>query len=316
MKSRNSSAFFLLCRAILLAGIMACTSFLMEVFFLGLMPMIENQLTNPSMWVLPACIGAFVFVWCLIQNGLLRTMLVLGLCAALLCSLYVQGPVLSSYLLNALMDSRIDLQRYVHADDPAFEHTWLLASEPFPIYYVDDGDLSVTVSQSTLDALTRYIDGLPSVLLENCSAVYLMEEPAFEAMDDQYENSSVFGVSKSSDFTMDIRLVSNGSNSYTYMHDGTAVTLDNPLFYTETIVHELIHLADMKAGLQTQLASQSEPFASWYAAYPDLFGTYGSTSPAEWFAEAGVYYFMYPDLLMEISAEIYQAMDQFFLTLN
>lgn len=311
-KSRSNSAFFILCRAVLLAAIMACTVFLMEVFFLGLMPVIESQLTNPPMWILPGIVFVFVFLWCLIRSGMLRTFLVLGIIGGIVCSLYVQGPALTSTLVSTFIDSKIDLERYVQADDPEFANTYLLRQNPFPIFYVDDGNLEQTIPQSTLDALTAYIADLPAVLLDNCSAMYLMEEKAFEDMDPSYENSIVFGLSKSSNFTVDIRLVSDGSSSYTYMHSGQPVTLDNPVFYTETIVHELVHLFDMKSASRGALYSESDPFIAWYQSSPELFGSYGGTSPAEWFAEAGVYYFMYPDLLQMMSADIYQALDTVF----
>lgn len=312
-KSRSNSAFFVLCRGVLIGAILACLVFLMEVFALGLMPVIDSELRNPQLWIVPGLVFLFVFVWCLSRNGVFRTILVLLMVGSLAAGLYYQGPALLSSLMNVLFKTRIDLQRYNQLDDPEFENTFLLANHPFPIYYVDDGNLDETIDQSTLEALTAYISQLPPVLLENCTGIYLMEDQAFTTLDDSYEDSSVYGVSKSQNFTVDIRLIGNeGRYSYTYLHSGKAVTLDDPLFYTETIVHELVHLVDMKHGTGSGLLSASDQVQQFYADAPDLFGDYGASSATEWFAEAGVYYFLYPQTLYSLSPNVYTYMEGIF----
>lgn len=308
MKSRSNSAFFILCRAFFLALCSAFFVFVLEVLFLGLRPVLKFQLLNPELWVIPLICAVFVFIWNLSRSGLYHFLLSCLLVFTTGMVSMHSGVELQNVLFRYLRNTKIDLQRYTLLDNPEYPDTYLITSDPVAIYYVDDGNYDETISEETLNYLCDYVRSLPSSLLVMPCAIYFMEDAAFCKLDPSYENSSVYGMSRSSDFTIHIRLIGlEGRYSYTYLHSNEAITLDNPKFYTETIVHELCHLIDMQNVAGGSLLSANEPFLTYYEENPDLFGSYGQTSSTEWFAECGVYYFMYPDELQKISPELYDA---------
>lgn len=192
--------------------------------------------------------------------------------------------------------------------DPLYDDSVLEEDQPFLIFYTDDVNTPESMNPEDLSYLTQFIQSLPDVLTSNTAALYFVEDDLFLNQNDDLEHTGdIYGVSDVQNVAASIRLIhQNADQLYTLTKEGEQVILSNPDFYKETIVHELSHLLDLYSSGTGNLTSYSAEFRDLYEAAPDLLGEYGSTARTEYFAEAGVYYFLYPDRLKQLSLPLFE----------
>lgn len=299
-------------RSLAISALWAVCTFLFEIGFLGLWNIWPASLHHWQLWFFPILLFVFSFVWQLLRHAYAKIIWTILVCAGLIGLEIFNAPWVNSQAASLVLDLRIEQQEEGQARNPLYPGSVLVADSPVLIYYLDDGSTPEKMPPDQLDSVAAFVAGLPEVLTERTAAIYLMEDGLFLQQNGDIENpGNVFGVSDSRNVSTQIRLIHQDSDEmYTYLKDGTLVFLSDPSFYSETIVHEMTHLFDLYPDDGETLLSDSRQLQDFYSRQPDLLGEYGSTSPAEYFAEAGVYYFLYPQLMQEKSPELYAWFDQ------
>lgn len=263
-----------------------------------------SAVTNPTLYI-PAILTALsVFVFLKLRS---RKFLSIACCilSLLLFTGYFVSLIRHPLPLLQLITQR-DRAAALSSQQtkPVFENAVRYESAS-PALYFEQSDTQQMPSQEQKEALATMLASLPDALQKNAAGVYFLSEKSFN---DAIASQSTFdaaGFSSSSDFSVAIKVPDLDLDEYwTYFRDGTRVSLNSPQSYLETLVHELTHLADLQMDGQTLRLSSTPEWKAIYETQKDVFGPYGATSPIELFAEGGVYYFLYSDLLHELSPAI------------
>lgn len=247
-----------------------------------------------------------LFFFFLIKSGLFRLILVTGLLVMGFVSVQMNPQYWSGLFGELQQRVLLDISQYIQKDTPIYSQADQLAEEPIAIYYVDDGNPETGVNPALLEELNYFVSILPDELLEQAAALYYVEDQAFEMSSYDGPSSQVFGFSNSGTMSSSIRLMTDINYlEYTQLKSGAYAFLDDPAFYKETIIHELSHLMDMKAGSSSTTYSDTEEFQALYQADPYSISGYGASNASEFFAEAAVYYYMYPELLETKNPDVF-----------
>lgn len=251
----------------------------------------------------------------LIQNGmLLRPVLVVfpSLCALLAVSLsplfgskmrifsaLTSEMLLITFGIHQLLFPSAALQqvRYASAlmvqkekakDTPAYESMQLFQTDPVPVYI----ETGYSLPPDSADGLRKIWNRLPKILQEKASGIYFASEPTF--LNDMNQPSQSLGYSVVYNGSIVLRLFQNARVTYP---DGSTADSDAFLFYESTLIHELMHQFDVREEGATLFWHETPEFQELYAAHLQDFGDYAASDPKEMFAETGMLYFLYPDLL-------------------
>lgn len=264
---------------------------------------------KPVLWAFPLCISLAVYVLVSMKQTWKQVVLFM-ICFAL-------SVVTGAFVIGKpeMLTKAAWLARRTEAmeTDPwtdEFDNTTLLFDLPVPLY-LENGLESTGMDYESISA---YLETLPEELVHRAGAFFILSEETFkEQMDDSY-TSGTYGYTTVD--TQSIILRSPGSNGrelYTINKDGTLVSLSSADFFNETIVHELCHLLDYRLEGDALFTSRTDVWKQLYQEYAQDLSEYSRKSSQEFFAETGVYYFLYPDLLKQISPELYDAFDQVYL---
>ncbi|WP_286356535.1 anthrax toxin lethal factor-related metalloendopeptidase [Ileibacterium valens] len=308
MKSRTSSAFLAFIRNLLISLLWGAGILIFEISSLNLWEVLHYEVGHWQLWFFPIAVFCFVFLYRSFKKPVMKLAICLIAISSLLLSLYFRGVQIADIASAYILDLKISQQKNVQKSTPLYPNSVLLTEEPLLVYWVDDEKTSETLNSEQLETTRQFIESLPEILTQYSAAVYLMEDSLFlQNNSDIASLGEVFGVSSTLQAASCIRVIFDDANVlYTYLKDGSTVFLNDPIFFRETIVHELAHLLDYySTGIQ-DLLSESEEFNQFYEEDPDLFGDYGASAREEYFAEASVFYFLYPDLMKQIAPDIYQ----------
>lgn len=304
MKSRTKpSAFFRILAGAAIGAAGALILFAVELLAFGLAPQLSRVWTYSVLWILPSLFFAGIFLHVYVRRNFFRLCLWVFLCLILaMGSMYfVINPPAQLYQLGYIR------QRLKDIPVDNIEGLDQIAAKPLKIYMQDAKEMDPDAQEWIIS----FVSSLDPALLARPSGLYFLNLDSFSKEMGEDFTSGVFGYSQNMSRQAFIRMPSDSEqNRYTVFKDGSHVDLSEPDFYTETIVHELCHLLDVQEQGDTLFFSRSPEWQNLYDQYSQLLGEYGATSPVEFFAEAGVYYFLYPDLLQDISPEIYDAFDK------
>lgn len=302
-KSRSNSAFFLflaLCKAILVFLLV----FMMELLLLGLLPVWKQSLGFGLLWLLPIWSAVLFLFWQQLkekQHKKRRIQYIFLIVYAVGSFLILFTGIQQKGTTRMFRQLHIQSERKQQKNNPLYPNLEIIENEKIPVFYVagESADEKLT-SSDTLAQISSFIERLPEQLLDNTAGIYLMEDQSFLKETSDFSSTEIFGLSDTATLSVHIRLSPEEYGEfYTKLHDGKLVGLQDPAFYEETIVHELCHLLDYRYGSYGMLLSSEKEFLDIYDQKKDFFGNYATSSPAEFFAECGVYYYLYPELMKE-----------------
>lgn len=307
MKSRTSSAFLAFVQNLLFALLCGGGFLIFEISLFNLWPVFSLEISHWQLWVIPAAVSGFIFLFRSFHSRLARFMICAFCIMGILITGVMYGKEIADLSSAYILDLRISEQKNEQLEQPEYPEAFRLSEDPLLVYWVDDPQTEEGLDEQQLENIVTFIRNLPPVLTQYAASVYLVEDQIFKNQNPELEKSGeVFGVSSTAEASADIRVVFEDSSVlYTYLKDGTTVFLNDPVFYRETIVHELTHLLDYYSTGVQELKRSSPEFTQFYEKAPDAFGSYGATAPEEYFAEAGVCYFLYPQMMKETSPEVY-----------
>ena len=305
MKSRSNSAFLVFVRS-LFCGL-STAAFVWLLQFLILLPKSGylELFQIPGLWFLPLCTAGFVFFWNLSKKILWRLLLLAFMAGGV--AAIANNPVQAwQYGVRQAAEVKRAASRTEQLSLPKYENAVLVASDPCPIYYVPDPEYPEPFDEQTLNQIIQTIQSAPDQLKRLPAAVYLVADRIFTESIPSSENGDVYGYTVPIDMTVYIRLIQDKADSlYTWKHNGQPVMLDDPDFYSETIIHELAHLLDLEYSEGIIFHSDKQAFKDLYQANIDCLSEYAMVDSHEYFAEAAVYWYSYPDLLKTVAPEVY-----------
>ena len=305
MKSRSNSAFLVFGRALLCSLMTIAFFWLLEFIVFHPKSNLLHMLQIPSLWFYPLAAGGVVFLWNLSRKFWWRLILI----AAMAAGTYVVIQSLDQYIDGAVQEA-VKVRKIISQDDqtehPRYENAELLALDPFPIYYEQDNIPIEHFPYEVLNRIVENIQAAPEDLKKLPAAMYLIGDHEFNESIADAEQGDVYGYAVPNDMTIYLRLIQeNADSTYTYQHNGAPVMLSSPNFYTETILHEMAHLLDASKSGGFRLHSESNDFKALYEANKDLLSEYGAQDSHEFFAEAAVYWYLYPKILEREAPDVY-----------
>lgn len=301
-RKSSLSAFFVS----MLYGLFAGSLFLFLIVFAGDFEIIWKQaISSPALIVPSLTVGGTVFLFFLFRKRKILSFLISAAGVAAFCGYFVyllHTPVPFIQLIT-VRDSAV--QQTLQQSSSLFENCVQEGNE-HPAVYFEVSDQASMPGDAEKKAIVQMIHELPSALKKQAAGIYFLSENSFNQAIEQETNIDAAGFSRASNFTAAIKVPDlNRSEYLTYFRNGRTCSLSSPESFKETIVHELVHLADVRTHGSTLRISSLPRWKEIYETQKDLFGEYGATNRSEFFAEAGVYYFLYPDLLKEMSPAVY-----------
>ncbi len=176
-------------------------------------------------------------------------------------------------------------------------------------FYIESQNNQTSVDETSQQYLVDLINGMPDFLTENAAGLYFVNEDQFRAnAGDKKDIDSFAGYVRLEQHAMYVNMHDPEEfDKYLYVtHDGRQLDWSDPEGYKETIVHELFHLLDIQYEGKDVFIAQSDEWQNLFNQYGTTLSQYGSTSPTEFFAEAGTYYYLYPELLRQKAEPVYQ----------
>ena len=266
----------------------------------------QSAVSMPILF-LPALMAAVcVFFFLLFRKNRIMSLLCCVLSFTLFGSYvyYVCQSPLPFLQLMTMRDQAVAKQ--MQQSSPIFENC-VREGESQPALYFESTSSQQMPSKEDQEAILAMISELPDSLKGHAAGIYFLSEDTFNSCIEEETSFDAAGFSRSSNFSTAIKVPDLRLDDYwTVFRDGQQVLLSVPQSYKETIVHELTHLVDVQiTGNHLRLSATPE-WTAIYDSQKEIFGKYGASSRIEMFAEAGVYYYLYPDLLQQMSPQIYE----------
>ncbi|MCF0259563.1 MAG: hypothetical protein HUJ54_06865 [Erysipelotrichaceae bacterium] len=305
MKSRSNSAFLVFVRSLFYGLIGAAVVWLCEFIILLPKCSFAQLFQIPGLWLLPLGAGGFISFWNL-SRKLVWRLLLLGFIAGGTAAV-IKYPVESWQLgIRQATEIKRAVSKTEQTAAPKYDHAVLITDDPCPIYYVPDPEYPEPFDEGMLTRIVQTIQTAPDQLKKLPAAVYLVADRVFTDSIPSSEDQDIYGYTVPIDMTVYIRLIQEKADSlYTWKHDGQPVMLNDPDFYSDTIIHEMAHLQDLEYSKGIIFHSDSKEFLELFKANQNRLSEYAATDPHEFFAEAVVYWHTYPDLLQRCAPEVY-----------
>jgi hypothetical protein len=261
--------------------------------------LLDEILSYEMILILSLICAAFVFFSSLIHRlRWLKLLLFIGLVAGLF-----------SYSVSYLYTKRESIQDFLSAQGQDLQQTQtveysdrqLYSYEGLPdIYVVPSGALS---AQRVDEIVSAAIVNQPQFMLENCSAIYLMNDEVFDQEQKDLGLENVVGLANSADMSVKI-LIQEFEGPYidTSMPEYIMDPID---YYINTITHELSHIVDYQYAYNQSFYSDDASFLSLYEEHKEHLGDYAASNAHEFFAESSKLYQVYPDYLRSLCPESY-----------
>lgn len=304
-RRKKPSAFFRLTKALFYAFLCLCVSLIAELWLSGLLPVWKETIAYPLLWVLPGLFALCAFLEGLSERAWLSALIWSGLCLSLV---FCMAAVLfkpPAQLSQIRMVRDHTIQKSAQNILPIFENTERVIECEEPLYFETISGLP-SLACSDQQQIAQIINDLPPVLKEKAAGIYFLTRATFNSMHEQNQADDIAGFTRMDNAAVVIKIrIDEADNYRSLCKNGMTLGLDDPYSYQETLVHELVHLLDVQTIGATAWLSERQDWLDLYGRYQNVLGEYAASSPAEFFAEAGVYYFLYPQLLMDLSPEIY-----------
>ncbi len=304
-RKRRPSVFFIFFKALLYGIGVFIFGFVLELFLSSLLPVWHESLSYSLLWVLPGLFALSTFLETLVDRSWFSVFIWLLLCVGLVFTMnrVYHDPPAQIAQLCMLRDHTIQKANQQRA--PLIANTVRQTYSEVPLYFEAIEGQSV-LSENDQIQIAQIINNLPSVLKEKAAGVYFLSRDTFRNEHIKHFEDEIAGFTQMENATIVIKVRIDEANNYRSLcKDGSVLGLDDPYSYQETIIHEFTHLLDVQIKGETACLSDRDDWIDLYNRYQMELGNYASTSPIEFFAEAGVYYFLYPELLYSRSPEIY-----------
>ncbi len=304
-RKRRPSVFFIFFKALFYGIGVFVLGFVLELFLSSLLPIWQQTLSYPVLWFLPGLFAISTFLETLIDRSWFSIFIWLSLCVILVFTMnrVYQNPPAQIAQLCMLRDHTI--QKANQQQAPLLSNTVRQAYSEVPLYFELVNGQSV-LSENDQIQISQIINDLSPLLKEKAAGVYFLSRDTFRNEHMQNFEDEIAGFTQMETATIVIKVRIDEANHYRSLcKDGSVLELDDPYSYQETIIHEFTHLLDVQTKGETACLSDRADWLDLYNRYRLELGVYASTSPIEFFAEAGVYYFLYPELLYSRAPEIY-----------
>lgn len=304
-RPRRPSVFFIWLKALFLSATVFVFGLAFELFISSLLPVWQQSLSYSLLWILPGLFAVSTFLETVVDRSWFSVLVWVGLCVGLAFSMnYVyKNPPAQIAQLRMLRDHT--RQKANQQQAPLISNTVRQPASEVPLYFEEIEGQSV-LSQADQQQIAQIINNLPSLLKEKAAGVYFLSRESFRKQHSQDFEEEIAGFTQMENATIVIKVRLDEARNYRSLcKDGSSIALDDPYSYQETLVHEFTHLLDIQTKGETACLSDRADWIDLYNRYQYSLGNYASTSPIEFFAEAGVYYYLYPHLLYTISPEIY-----------
>lgn len=304
-RRRRPSVFFIFFKALFYGISVFIFGFVLELFLSSLLPVWQQSLSYPVLWFLPGLFAISTFLETLIDRSWFSVLIWLSLCVGLVFTMngVYKDPPAQIAQLCMLRDHTI--QKANQKQAPLLPNTIRQTYSEVPLYFESINGQPV-LSENDQIAISQIINNLSPLLKEKAAGVYFLSRETFRNEHMQNFEDEIAGFTQMENATIVIKVRIDEAHNYRSLcKDGSVLGLDDPYSYQETIIHEFTHLLDVQTKGATACLSDRADWVDLYNRYRLELGTYASTSPIEFFAEAGVYYFLYPELLYSRSPEIY-----------
>lgn len=304
-RSRGPSVFFIVLKAFFFSAIIFVFGLAFELFVSSLIPVWQQALSYPLLWFLPGLFAASTFLETLVDRSWFSILVWMGLCVGLVFSMsYVSNhPSPQITQLRMLRDHTV--QKANQQIAPLIPNTIRQPSSEVPLYF-EEIEGQPVLSQADQQQIASIINNFPSLLKEKAAGIYFLSRDSFHKQHSQDFEEEIAGFTQMENATIVIKVRLDEAHNYRSLcKDGSSLALDDPFSYQETLVHEFTHLLDIQTKGENACLSDRADWIDLYNRYQYSLGNYASTSPIEFFAETGVYYYLYPQLLYTISPEIY-----------
>jgi hypothetical protein len=261
--------------------------------------LLSEILSHEMILALSVICAVFVFFSSLIRRlAWLKLLLFIGMIAGLF-----------SYSVSYLYTKRESIQDFLSAQGQDLQQTTTVEYEDRQLYSYDGlPDIYVVpagaLSAQRVDEIVQAaIENQPDFLLENCSAIYLMDDEVFDQEQKDIGLENVVGLANSADMSVKI-LIQEFEGPYidTSMPEYIMDPID---YYINTITHELSHIVDYQYPYNQSFFSDDDSFLLMYEEHKEHLGDYAASNAHEFFAESNKLYLVYPDYLMSLCPESY-----------
>lgn len=304
-RRRRPSAFFAFIKALFRALCILAISFIAELVIAGLLDVWKQALTYWILWIVPGLLACGCFLDGLIRKPKIQFTLWMALfilvCGVQAWIYFTPSDQIGQIRMVKSQSESIDRQR----TQPLVDNVALNTDSDVP-FYVEIQEGQPLLDPAAQNLLVSYINSLPQILKEKAGAIYFLAPDSFYSIEGCQEDPSITGITQLERAAIYLKDRSDPSGQFVSIaKDGTAISLNNPQVYRDTLVHEFMHLLDVQTeGLHLQ-RSGSEQWQALFTQYQNVLGDYAATSPEEFFAEAGVYYLYYPEQLQRLAPEVY-----------
>lgn len=273
--------------------------YLLEITVFGLQEIPVFMLGRPVLWILPALTG-LAAACAFSQKSMIWKLAWSAAGALTACFLAFQALFSQPAALSQILHAR-DLvqQRAIQKDHPYLEGMIKLhQAAPLPVWIDEDVSVDEEFEAGIANLLTR----LPEWLVQQTSALYFVDENEYRQTIDQKPNS--LGLSAHNGRMIFVRVPEHAQSIC--LLNGRRFSSNEAGYYLETIVHELFHQAGTMQAGSVQFAWQQPEFENLYERYRNSLGEYAAGSPAEFFAEAGMAFVLYPQWTMRQMPDLAQ----------
>lgn len=307
-KSRRHrpSAFFILTKASLKALFVILLTLILELWFNELLAIWKESLSYSLLWFLPLLFGLGVFLDTLCRRAWLSVLTWTGICTVLvitMTSVCLHPPAQITQL--GMLRSYVR-EKQAQNLQPSIDRTIRQPLCEVPLYFEETEDGLPILDDQDQILIAQMINEMPETLRTRAAGVYFLGRDSFNAMHDYGPSDEIAGFTQMASATIVIKVRSDEADRFQALSkNGQTISLDDPECYRETLIHEFCHLLDVRHTGQTACLSDRQDWHDLFTRYQPVLGDYAMTSPAEFFAEAGVYYFLYPEQLQQMAPELY-----------
>ncbi|MBF0578884.1 zinc-dependent peptidase [Erysipelotrichaceae bacterium RD49] len=305
-QSASTSALFL---PTLLLGIVIFVALVFIMLLVtGLLPYWQVAIRYYVIWIMPLVV-AVSFVLDLFLEKRRYSYMMWGTAIVILIAVQVKFLIDPPNQFAQLRYYKARVEEIERQNqEPLLADMKRLTDSKIPLY-IETRNNPMPMDEVSQQYLVDLINGMPDFLTENVAGLYFVDEDEFRVNAGEKKDIDSFaGYVRLEQHAMYVNMHDPEEfDKYLYVtHDGRQLDWSDPEGYKETIVHELFHLLDIQYEGKDVFIAQSDEWQNLFNQYGTALSQYGATSPTEFFAEAGTYYYLYPELLRQKAEPVYQ----------
>ncbi len=306
-RDENSSAFGLFIKALIYGTVVFIGGLFVMLLVTGMLPYWQIAIRYSVLWIMPLVIAIGFFLDTLIRNRKYAYWM-WGVAIAILVGIeavFLINPPDQFAQLRFIKSHAEEIVR--QQEEPLIADVTRISESKIPLY-VETRSNANPLDDQSIEYLVNLINALPETLTERAAGIYFVDEDEFQANAAGKQNIEDFaGYVRLEQSAMYIKMHDPAeADLYLYVcHDGEQIPWGEAETYKETMIHELIHLLDIQYEGENVYLSNSKEWQDLFAKHQYDLSEYAATDPVEFFAEAGTYYFLYPDLLKQSAPDVY-----------